>query len=418
MRAWPTIDLPKIDISLPDLQVRSTLGESNLSAVARAGEYFSMYVCGITPYDATHLGHAATYVTFDLINRYLTNNGHHVHFVENVTDIDEPLFARADRDNTSWKSLGFSQTALFVDDMTALRVLPPDHFVPVTEVMSGIIEAVDLIRSRGFTYTLEGDIYFDISSFLNRLAELGVDYKDAVTTFAERGGDPQRQGKRSALDPILWIGHRNSEPAWEAPFGSGRPGWHIECVYIALRFLRGENWTKTSSQHAISLQGGGADLIFPHHFMTAAQAEALLNIPFASTYLHSGMIGYQGEKMSKSRGNLVFVSTLRKSGVDPMAIRYALLTGKYSENREWTDGLLETSVQKVSRIRENLSREKTANPQAFVVEIARALADDLNTPRALEAIDDWCSATEKLTTPEHSPGLISRAMDSLLGLAL
>mgnify|MGYP006266623711 CR=1 FL=1 len=417
MRAWPTVDLPKLDITLPDLRVHPTLGEENLSAIARSNNPFTMYVCGITPYDATHLGHAATYLTFDLINRYLTNSGHQVRFVENVTDIDEPLFARADRDKTSWESLGSTQTALFVDDMTALRILPPEYFVPVTEVMDGIVDAINLLNTNGFTYRLDNDLYFDVSSFIQRLDDLGIDFEKAITIFAERGGDPERSGKRSRLDSILWVGHRSGEPAWESPFGLGRPGWHIECVYIALRFLLGESWRSQPSKSAISLQGGGSDLIFPHHFMTAAQAEALLNKPFAATYFHAGMIGYQGEKMSKSRGNLVFVSQLRGAGVDPMAIRYALLSGKYSANREWTDQLLHNSVTAVARIRENLARERTADPATYVIEMGRALSDDLDTPAALKIIEEWCLATENSTNPVHSPGLISRAMDSLLGLA-
>ena len=375
-----------------------------------------MYVCGITPYDATHLGHAATYLTFDLIHRYLKISGCDVDFVENITDIDDPLFERAKRDNQSWSTLGESQIALFESDMTSLRILPPKNYVAVTDAMSSIIRAIEFLVEKGLTYELSGNIYFRISPYLN---ELPVALDNALAIFAERGGDPDRVGKENPLDPILWIANKDGEPSWDSKIGFGRPGWHIECSVIALENLIGKDYLdeEFKSSKTIALQGGGSDLIFPHHFMSSALAKALTNSDFAEAYLHAAMVGLDGEKMSKSKGNLVFVSKLLAQGVDPMILRHALLSESYSEDRMWRNGTLEQSEERVAKLRSALSRIECAPTDDVIKAISQNIATDLDTPAVLVLLDTWALDTVNGEIG-GSVGELSRFIDGALGLAL
>lgn len=413
MSNWPAIDVAKWHQDLPKLRLNLTSG---ILKTNTENQDFKMYVCGITPYDATHLGHAATYLTFDLINRYLQMCGENVDFVENITDIDDPLFERANRDNQSWSELGESQVALFESDMTSLRVLPPKNYVAVTAAMGSIIKAIELLVSKGFTYELEGNVYFRIKTFL---ANLPIAQDAAQKVFAERGGDPERKGKENPLDPILWISNKDGEPGWQSQMGLGRPGWHIECSVIALENLIGPNYLDETliSSKTISLQGGGSDLIFPHHFMSAALAKAMTNSEFAEAYLHSAMVGLDGEKMSKSKGNLVFVSKLISEGVDAMVLRHALLSEKYSKDRMWTEAVLKNSQARVALIRSALSKIECAPTDSVIQSIAASIANDLDTPAALEVLDKWAADTVKGEIG-GSVGEISRFIDGALGLAL
>jgi L-cysteine:1D-myo-inositol 2-amino-2-deoxy-alpha-D-glucopyranoside ligase len=410
---WPTLEVSKWHKDLPALTLKLTSGQLPVPATSRA---FKMYVCGITPYDATHLGHAATYLTFDLINRYLRLSGQVVEFVENITDIDDPLFERAKRDNQSWSELGSSQIALFESDMTSLRILPPKNYVSVTEAMPSIISAIELLVRKGDTYELSGNIYFRIAPYL---AELPVNPDQALRIFAERGGDPQRPGKENPLDPILWIANKEGEPGWESQMGFGRPGWHIECSVIALENLLGEDYLKEDFEFrkTIALQGGGSDLIFPHHFMSSALAKALTQSDFADAYLHAAMVGLDGEKMSKSKGNLVFVSKLLSEGVDPMVLRHALLSEKYDEDRMWSSQTLERSELRVSKVRSALSRIECAPTDEVISSISQSVANDLDTPTALKLLDDWALASFNGEIG-GSVGELSRFIDAALGLAL
>ena len=412
MNSWPTTFLPAIasEFTIPPLHLQTRQGDRvfNQSDIR-------MYVCGITPYDATHLGHAATYLTFDLINRYLQAQGKAVAFVENVTDIDEPLLERATRDRVDWKALAADQIALFESDMSALRILPPNFFVPATSVMDLVSIAISKMKANGFVYEVDSDLYFDVSPFLQMLP---ISVEEALSVFSERGGDPLRQGKRHPLDPVLWIANRDDEPGWESVHGFGRPGWHIECCVISLRYLLGAEFLEpTQSDFLIDVQGGGSDLIFPHHFMSAAQAQALTGKPFSFSFVHTGMVGLDGEKMSKSKGNLVFVSKLLQSGVDPMVVRYALLDGQYDEDRMWRSELLTKATIKVERVRSALSRMEVAPTKTVIQEIISALSNNLNTKGCLSALDSWTTATELGETGGEA-GELSRALDLLLGLAL
>jgi len=410
---WPKIEIAKWHGDLPALKVKTTSG---ILENFRENSDFKMYVCGITPYDATHLGHAATYLTFDIINRYLRLAGINVDFVENITDIDDPLFERAKRDNQSWSELGDAQVALFESDMASLRVLPPKNYVAVTEVMPSIIFAIEQLVDDGFTYELSGNIYFRIAPYLE---ELPVSLESAIKIFSERGGDPERAGKEHPLDPILWIANKDGEPGWNSKIGFGRPGWHIECSVIALENLIGPDYLDggLEKSRTINLQGGGTDLIFPHHFMSAALAKALTNHEFADAYLHSEMVGLDGEKMSKSKGNLVFVSKLLNQGTDPMILRHALLSERYSEERMWSEETLRKSVERVAKLRSALSRIECAPTDGVIQLVAQSIANDLNTPLALELLDKW--ASDSLNGQGGgSVGELSRFIDNALGLAL
>ena len=412
MNSWPRVFTPTVSLpKFPDLSIETAQGPRNF----HPGHPVKMYVCGITPYDATHMGHAATYLTFDLINRYLTASGSEVSFVENITDVDEPLLERALRDDQDWKELAADQIALYEADMTALRIQPPKYFVPATEVMDLVSQAITKMKERGFVYTVDQDLYFDVSSFL---PQLPITQEQALAVFSSRGGDPDRSGKRHPLDPVLWIANRDNEPGWESVHGFGRPGWHIECCVISLRYLNGEDFmSATSGDFLIDIQGGGSDLIFPHHFMSSAQAQAMTGQPFSYSFIHTGMVGLDGEKMSKSKGNLVFVSRLLLFGVDPMVIRMALLSFHYATDRMWSSDLLDSAQELVDALRRCLSREEVAPTTPLIQEIVAALANDLNTPQVLSLLSLWIQATESGEIG-GSAGEIARALDALLGLTL
>jgi L-cysteine:1D-myo-inositol 2-amino-2-deoxy-alpha-D-glucopyranoside ligase len=414
VRAWSAPAVPTLPGSGQPLRLHDTAtGEVRPTA---PGPVARMYVCGITPYDATHIGHAATYVAFDLVARAWLDAGHDVHYVQNVTDVDDPLLERATRDGEDWRELAERETELFREDMTELRVLPPREYVGAVEAVPQITEAVGALRERGATYDLEGDVYFSVHSDPHFGSVGRLDDETMLAFFAERGGDPQRPGKKHPLDCLLWQSARPGEPSWEveSDLPAGRPGWHVECAAIALEHLG----------PTIDVQGGGSDLIFPHHEMSASEAQVLTGqFPFARHYVHAGMVGLDGEKMSKSRGNLVFVSALRNSDVDPMAIRLALMRHHYRADWEWVDAELWTAVDDLDRWRRALSLGAGAPAAPVVVEILDALATDLDAPRAVAAVDRWVAATlgtEGLadTSDPDAAVQVLTVLDAALGLAV
>lgn len=413
MKSWSSIYLPPIDskFNFPPLSLHDSASES-LSALPIKDEY-RMYVCGITPYDATHLGHAATYLTFDLVNRYLRAMGKTVHFVENVTDVDDPLLERAIRDGVDWKSLALSQIELFRADMSDLHVIPPTQYIGVIESIPLVIKAILRLDAKGAVYEVDHDRYFSVRSDAKFGSRAHLSQAAMLETFAERGGDPKRNGKHDPLDALLWLQQRPGEPGWASPFGAGRPGWHIECSAIALHYLPAD----PRDEYLIDIQGGGNDLLFPHHEIGAAQARVLGGKDYARIYLHAGMVGLNGEKMSKSLGNLVFFSQLVNDGADPMAIRIALLSKKYSLDREWNSESLTSATAFLLRLRLLLSRPEVASTDSVIQEIVDAIARDLDTPKAFDVITRWCDRTEK-GADGGSPGELSRAIDLLLGIAV
>ncbi|WP_246354684.1 cysteine--1-D-myo-inosityl 2-amino-2-deoxy-alpha-D-glucopyranoside ligase [Nocardioides ungokensis] len=405
-------EIPALSVPGPPVAVRDTasgdLVTTDPEGTAR------LYVCGITPYDATHLGHAATYVGFDLLNRAWRNAGHDVTYVQNVTDVDDPLLERAAKVDVDWVELAERETELFRQDMTALRVIPPQHYIGAVEAIPIIIELIQRLDSLGVLYRVDDDLYYSVTADPAFGEVSGWDRDEMLRIFPERGGDPDREGKKDPLDCVVWLGKRPGEPSWDSPFGPGRPGWHIECTAIAMTYLGA----------AFDVQGGGSDLVFPHHEMGAGHAQvAVPGAKFAQAYAHAGMVAYDGEKMSKSRGNLVFVSALRHSDVDPMAIRLALLRHHYRANWEWTDDQLWTAVDTLARWRQALSLGAGAPARPVVEEILAALADDLDAPRATAAVDRWVAATlgtdglADTSDPDAAVTMLA-ALDAALGLAV
>jgi L-cysteine:1D-myo-inositol 2-amino-2-deoxy-alpha-D-glucopyranoside ligase len=373
----------------------------------------SIYVCGITPYDATHIGHANTYVAFDLLHRVWRDRGLEVNYVQNVTDIDDPLLERAADIGIGWTELAEQQIQLFREDMAALNVLPPQHYVGAVESMPLIVDLIEELRRRQAVYPVDDsefeDLYFAQGSDpdFGSLAHLSED--EAIAIFAERGGDPDRGGKKAPLDCLIWRHARPGEPSWESGVGAGRPGWHTECTAIALDRLG----------PGFDVQAGGSDLIFPHHEMSAAQGRVAADQPFAQAYLHSGMVGLDGEKMSKSKGNLVFVSRLLASEVDPMAIRLALLAHHYRDDWDWTDELLVSAESRLSRWREAVRLDAGLNADEVLVQVRGALAHDLDAPAALAAVDAWAGASVAIDSDDtEGPALVARTCDALLGVVL
>lgn len=370
-----------------------------------------MYVCGITPYDATHLGHAATYLTFDIINRYLRIRGQKVRYIQNITDVDDPLLERANRDHVQWEKLASDQIALFRDDMTALRILPPEHYMGAVETIPWVIDSIRALQEKGSVYQIDSDLYFDVTTDKNFPSYNTLSEDEQRRIFSERGGDPERAGKRHPLDCLIWRGERPGEPSWPSPFGAGRPGWHIECTAIALKYLAAP----------ISIQGGGSDLHFPHHSMCAAEGRVLTGKDFARRFVHTGMIALDGEKMSKSRGNLKFVSRMRADGVDMLTLRVALLSGHYRSDRAWSDQLLTQTQSRVHRWQSAISSSYGGQVDQLIANICERISDDLDLPGAFALLDHW--ANERLrampseTTDDISNiGRLSRFLDAALGI--
>ncbi len=384
----------------------------------------TLYVCGITPYDATHLGHANTYVGFDLLVRAWRDAGREVQYVQNVTDVDDPLLERATENGQDWRELADSQTELFRSDMTALRVVAPDHYVGAVEAIPLVVEAVERMVAEGSAYRVFlpegaggtdpelGDVYADLHADPLFGTGAGLDQEAMRRVFADNGGDPDRPGKHHPLDPLLWRRTRPGEPDWDGgSLGRGRPGWHIECACIARRYLG----------PAVEVQGGGRDLVFPHHEMSESHLRVLGHTPApVLLHAHGGLVGYQGEKMSKSRGNLVLVSELVAGGADPMAVRLVLLAHHFRDDWEYTDADLVAATERLARWREAMASDDGPAAEQMLAEVRTALADDLDAPTALAAVDRWaeCALAPGAAPVPGGAELARRTVDALLGVAV
>jgi L-cysteine:1D-myo-inositol 2-amino-2-deoxy-alpha-D-glucopyranoside ligase len=407
MRAWVSPSVPSLEAFGPAPAVRIHDTATGALVTTRPDGPARLYVCGITPYDATHLGHAATYVAFDLLNRAWRDAGHEVRYVQNVTDVDDPLLERAAQTGADWRQLADQEIERFRGDMEALRVLAPDEYVGAVESIPLVVEMTQQLAGLGLAYEVEGDWYFSVRSDPAFGSVSHLSDTEMATLFGERGGDPERPGKKDPLDCVLWRGERPGEPAWDSVIGRGRPGWHIECSAIALRHL-GEGF---------DVQGGGSDLVFPHHEMSAGEAQsAFPGLVFARSYVHTGMVGYQGEKMSKSRGNLVFVSKLRESGLDPALIRLALLAHHYRSDWEWNGKDLDRAAERLDRWRAALDNTNTAQAEQLVTTVRAALAQDLDTPRVVTLLDDWAEGWHR--GDGSGAQTVRDLLDARLGLRL
>ncbi|RYV52670.1 cysteine--1-D-myo-inosityl 2-amino-2-deoxy-alpha-D-glucopyranoside ligase [Pengzhenrongella frigida] len=428
MHTWPAPQIPQLPGTGPEIRVRDT--SSGELVVAATGPTATMFVCGITPYDATHLGHAATYIAFDLLLRAWRDAGHAVRYASNVTDVDDPLLERATATGVDWRDLAADQTALFTQDMTALGVVPPDVFVGAVESIPDVVLAVEQMLRRGSAYRVPnepgaggadpelGDVYADRSVDTEFGSVARLDRAEMLAVFAERGGDPDRPGKRDPLDSLLWRRERPGEPAWDgSTLGTGRPGWHIECAVIA----------RDGLGLPFDVQGGGVDLRFPHHEMSTSHARMLDGGLGSRFHVHAGMVGLDGEKMSKSRGNLVLVSQLRAEGNDPMAIRLAILAHHYAGDWEWTPADLVAGAARLELWRSAVSGNGGPVADVTLAQMRSALADDLDAPTAIAAVDAWAElalagAPGGWDVTDHAidgaPGVIARAVNALLGVRL
>jgi len=448
MDSWREVYVPGLPGRAPETMIWDSASAE--LAVAAHGQLATLYACGITPYDATHIGHAATYIAWDLLVRAWRDAGHGVRYVQNVTDVDDPLLERAAATGQDWRALADREIALYRTDMEALRVLPPAHYVGAVEAI-GIIERFNrVLAEHGALYDLDGDIYFARSADPAFGAVSGLDPATMVALSAERGGDPGRAGKKDPLDPLVWLAARPHEPAWASEFGSGRPGWHVECAAIATHYLGA----------TFDIQAGGTDLRFPHHEMSASHARVALaeagQTVFARRYAHAGMVRLDGEKMSKSLGNLVFVSALLSSGTDPMAVRLTILAHHYRKDWDWTDQGLAAAVQRLARWRAAMALGSGSGPggemgpggearaggeawagggagpgggalaggeagaagAGVLAAVRDRLADDLDAPGALAVIDRWAAGVTAAGRPDASSGLVCSMADALLGIAL
>ena len=413
MKAWSRPDVPTLTPDPRRPRVHDTATGQLVEVGPQPGSdaQARLYVCGITPYDATHLGHANTYVAFDLLHRTWLDAGLDVHYTQNVTDVDDPLLERAEATGIDWVELAEDQTQLFRTDMEALRVIPPRDYIGAVESIPLVVDLIQRLVPSGLVYQVDDpehpDWYFASSAAPGFGSVGNLDREAALAVFGERGGDPDRPGKRDALDCLVWRLARDGEPSWDSALGHGRPGWHIECTAIALEHL-GE---------AFDVQGGGSDLVFPHHEMSAAEGTAATGQPFARAYVHGGMVGYDGEKMSKSKGNLVLVSKLRAAGVDPMAIRLVLLDHHYRSDWEYTDADLARATERLAAWRA-IANNPTAFPATETIQAIRdALRDDLDAPAALAAVDAWVAASAAVESDEtDAVGDVLMTVDALLGV--
>jgi L-cysteine:1D-myo-inositol 2-amino-2-deoxy-alpha-D-glucopyranoside ligase len=354
-----------------------------------AGRTIRLYVCGITPYDATHLGHAFTYVTFDVLTRYLEHRGHRVVSVRNVTDVDDDILRKARELDEPYLDIVAREVARFDEGLEALGCRPPDAEPRATQSIPAILTAVRGLVHGGYAYALDdGRVYFDVTTAGSWNAMARLSDAELHEQFAEKGGDPDAPGKRNALDFLLWQPSAADEPSWASPWGPGRPGWHIECSAMAMEELGA----------TIDIHGGGNDLVFPHHEAEIAQAEHLTGqSPFARFWMHVGMVALDGVKMSKSLGNLVFAGDLMER-FEPGAVRRYLLTHHYRSGWTYEDAALEESAAAYKRWRE--AAGSAGRDPVLEAEFAVAMDDDLDTPRALEVLDRAAAAGAGTTLVE------------------
>lgn len=409
MRSWKAPAIPTLKPDFARVKVFDTKYREVIPVGPATGQA-GLYVCGITPYDATHLGHAFTYLTFDILNRAWRDAGLSVKYIQNVTDVDDPLLERAEQTNVDWRELARDQIDLFRSDMEALRVLPPDEYVPATAVIPEVVDMVTELRADGWIYQIDDakypDWYFR-SSKIDGFGQVGnLDKDSMIASFAEHGGDPERLEKKDPLDALVWRLARPGEPAWDSALGKGRPGWHIECTATALNRL-GFNF---------SVQGGGRDLVFPHHEMCNAQSLGLGHA-FAQAYVHVGMVGLDGEKMSKTKGNLEMVSRLMARGHNPMVIRLALLNHPFDQDWEWSLHDLEQAQRRMDAWRAAFAARSGAPADPVISQLRRAVRNNLNTPQAMRVVDDWTASTlADGGSDSQAPSQIADAVDAILGV--
>ena len=372
-----------------------------INPIGQVDKKIQIYVCGITPYDSAHLGHAFTYMTFDLVIRTLNFIGRKTNYVQNITDIDDPLFERARKTSTDWQTIVDSQLDIYRKDMAALNILPPDHFVGVMENMELIISQIGQTISKDLSYQMGTEWYFKTDP--EKLSKLvsSISNNELLVMAKERGCDTDRPGKINALDPIIWKASKDDEPNWRKDFGTGRPGWHIQCISLANKY----------AELPLDIQGGGKDLIFPHHSMSEEQNSALGFGELALNYCHVGMVSYQGSKMSKSKGNLIFVHELIAEGISPMVIRLVLMQHHWRSDWEYERGMIDQSKSLLTELsRKFRGKFISQNDQDNIIKI---MLNDLDVPKVLIFLKEVKPLTESSNNVS-----IDLLLEALLGLKL
>lgn len=395
------------------MQLYNSLTKTTQTFTPLSGTTVKMYVCGITPYDTTHLGHAFVYIFFDALRRYLEYQGYQVIYTQNVTDIDDDILKRAKRDNQNWVELGNFWTNKFVTDTKNLNIIPPTHYIKATDSINKIIDLVKSLVAKGFAYEKQGNVYFSVDKFseYGKLSKYSTE--EMIELSKERGANPDDPNKQNPLDFILWQKSLDDEPSWESPWGAGRPGWHIECSAMIHETLGDQ----------IDIHGGGFDLIYPHHESEIAQSESVTEKkPFVSTWMHVAMLSYQGEKMSKSLGNLVLVSELLKT-YTANEVRFLLLSYHYRSAWEFKEAEMKNVVEKVGVIQKALTiqlnksntlmneREKKFEKQFF-----QALDNDMDTPTALDVLGRLAESVLQKQNPQSQQLL--KKLSGMLGFEL
>jgi L-cysteine:1D-myo-inositol 2-amino-2-deoxy-alpha-D-glucopyranoside ligase len=402
MKSWPSNSLSQSsnDYLSESLRLFDTKSKK-INPIGQVDKKIQIYVCGITPYDSAHLGHAFTYLTFDLVIRTLNFIGRKTNYVQNITDIDDPLFERARKTSTDWQTIVDSQLDIYRKDMAALNILPPDHFVGVMENMELIISQIGQSISNDLSYQIGTEWYFKTDS--EKLSKLvsSIPNDELLLMAKERGCDTDRPGKVNALDPIIWKASKDDEPYWKEVFGTGRPGWHIQCISLANKY----------AELPLDIQGGGKDLIFPHHSMSEEQNSALGFGELALNYCHVGMVSYQGSKMSKSKGNLVFVHELIAEGISPMVIRLFLMQHHWRSDWEYERGMIDHSKSLLTELSSKFrGKYISQNDQDKIIQI---MLNDLDVPKVLSFLKEVKPLTESTNNVS-----IDLLLEALLGLKL
>jgi L-cysteine:1D-myo-inositol 2-amino-2-deoxy-alpha-D-glucopyranoside ligase len=399
------------------MRLFNTLSQS-IEELHPYGEQVTLYVCGITPYDTTHLGHAFINVVYDTLRRHLEWSGRPVRYVQNVTDIDDDILRKAREVGSTWDALGRSETQRYVTDLTALNVYPPTTYARASSEIPRMFTLIEELLSKGLAYERAGWVYYDVSAdpTFGKLADAAgyKGYESWLKTANERGNFPNDPRKSDPLDFVMWQARQEGEPSWVSPWGMGRPGWHIECSALATALLGPR----------IDIHGGGSDLVFPHHTCEIAQSEnATGDQPYVQTWMHCGMVALDGEKMSKSLGNLILAADLLKT-YTPDAVRALLLANRYRANWEYFPSSMEAAGRRAARwaaaaqatAPDDETGEEHSVTRAATAEFAAAMDEDLDTPRALSVLDGLVAAT--LEAPTMGRIAAVRGLGNALGMQL
>jgi L-cysteine:1D-myo-inositol 2-amino-2-deoxy-alpha-D-glucopyranoside ligase len=393
------------------MQLYNSLTQKKEPLIPQKSKAITMYVCGITPYDTTHLGHAFTYIIFDVLQRYLTSQGYTVRYTQNITDVDDDLLKKATAVKKNWQTLGELWTKKFVNDLHDLNILLPTYYVKATDSIPMMIEIIQKLVRENYAYENGGNIYFRISKYPSYGQLSRYSHTEMIKLSKERGANPKDPLKEDPLDFILWQKSKKGEPSWRSPsigkskLPPGRPGWHIECSAMIAEYL-GEQ---------IDIHGGGIDLLYPHHESEIAQSQSFSGKkPFVKYWMHTGAVGYQGKKMSKSLGNLIMVSDLLKK-YSANALRYVLLSHHYRQSWEFDETELVKAEEKIEIITTALNHTLTKRygERAESTNFIDAMENDLDTPKTLTMIDKFAKKTIKSATFENQKML--REMCTVLG---